>query len=437
MLRTHLFAAVASLLVASTTALAQTSLGSAFMYQGQLNESGVPANGSFPMAFKLWDAASGGNQIGPTLTFDGIGGNPAAVSVANGLFDVSLDFGADAFGANARWLEATIGGTPLTPRTKVTPAPAALFSSAPWATSGSTISYTAGNIGIGRTSPTSLLHLSSNDPSGTTLRIDNPANGGNMWSLRTDGTDFGGAAAYSFHIRSEYWNLPRLSIDDAGRVGIGTTSPSRKLEVRSNIDAEIGIGSDSTNGRLWTLQSSNGEAGGQVSGSFQIIDRTEDVSRVLIDVAGRVGIGTSTPDQTLSVGGDASKPGGGSWAVYCDPRLKHDIHPMTGTLDKLLSLHGYSFEYNTDAVASGRGLPGRQIGLMADEVERVFPDWISLNDEGYRSVTERATTALMIESLRDLRQEKDAQIAVLKRENRDLAERLARLESLMEKANAK
>jgi hypothetical protein len=104
---------------------------------------------------------------------------------------------------------------------------------------------------------------------------------------------------------------------------------------------------------------------------------------------------------------------------------------MTGTLDRLLSLHGYEFEYTPEAVERYFGLPGRQIGLIAQEVEAVFPDWVGCNDEGYLHLTERGTTALMVEALRDLRAEKDAEIAALKKQNAELADRLARIESLL------
>jgi uncharacterized protein YdbL (DUF1318 family) len=113
----------------------------------------------------------------------------------------------------------------------------------------------------------------------------------------------------------------------------------------------------------------------------------------------------------LAVNGYAAKPGGGSWSSLSDERLKEDVKPMKGTLDTLLSLHGYEFQYTDKAVATRFGLPGRQIGLMAQEVERVFPDWVGRTEDGYLHVTERATTALMVEALRDLRAEKDRQIA--------------------------
>jgi len=126
--------------------------------------------------------------------------------------------------------------------------------------------------------------------------------------------------------------------------------------------------------------------------------------------------------------GLASKPGGGSWASISDPRTKHDVSPLKGTLDRLLSLRGYQYFYNDVEVMNGRALPGLQIGLMADEVERVFPDWVSRDKDGMRMVTERSTTALMVEALRDLREEKDRQIEIQNKEIEELKARLEKLE---------
>jgi hypothetical protein len=146
----------------------------------------------------------------------------------------------------------------------------------------------------------------------------------------------------------------------------------------------------------------------------------------------QIGINTSaTGSFSFAVAGTAAKTGGGSWAVFSDERLKHDIKPMAGTLDRLLQLRGYTYEYNTDAVESRLALPGTQIGLMAQEVERIFPDWVAKDDQGYRYVTERSTTALMVEALRDLRTEKDAAIQALREQNERLQARLDRLESAL------
>ncbi|MCX8091112.1 MAG: hypothetical protein N3I86_09315 [Verrucomicrobiae bacterium] len=100
--------------------------GTAFTYQGRLDSGGSPAAGIYDVRFAIYDAASGGNQWGPALT-------NSATAVSNGLFTVTLDFGAGVFTGTARWLEIAVrtngGGafTPLAPRQALTPTPYAVF----------------------------------------------------------------------------------------------------------------------------------------------------------------------------------------------------------------------------------------------------------------------------------------------------------------------
>jgi hypothetical protein len=93
---TILAAAVAA--AAMTRAQAQSPLGAQISYQGQLRLNGAPVhNVTCDVQFALFDAPSGGAQIGPTLT--------RAVHLRNGLFSVAdLDFGAAAFEGAARWM---------------------------------------------------------------------------------------------------------------------------------------------------------------------------------------------------------------------------------------------------------------------------------------------------------------------------------------------
>jgi hypothetical protein len=97
----------------------------AFTYQGRLSDGAGPANGTYDFEFSAFAAASGGTPLaGPT----GLSG----VTVSNGYFVVSLDFGVGIFTGAERWLELgvrTNGGTSFTvlaPRTAVTPTPYAL-----------------------------------------------------------------------------------------------------------------------------------------------------------------------------------------------------------------------------------------------------------------------------------------------------------------------
>ena len=114
----------------ASTAIAQTT---AFTYQGKLTDSGNLANAAYDMQFKLFDATTNGNQIGATLTFDGNSGNPPSVSVTNGIFTVSLDFGSVSLSGADRYLEIGLkpAGNPggyqqLLPRQKLTSTPYAV-----------------------------------------------------------------------------------------------------------------------------------------------------------------------------------------------------------------------------------------------------------------------------------------------------------------------
>jgi len=101
------------------------AVGTGFTYQGRLTAGGNPANGQYDFRFTLFDALTGGNQIGNQLSL-------ANQTVSGGLFTVSLDFGASAFQGDARYLQIEVrqtgGGTYtlLTPRQPLTPAPYAL-----------------------------------------------------------------------------------------------------------------------------------------------------------------------------------------------------------------------------------------------------------------------------------------------------------------------
>jgi hypothetical protein len=129
MTRLVLLLALAVTSVAPATA---QPVGTAFTYQGRLTDGATPADGVFDFQLVLFDAASGGAQVGPILT-------PGDLGVTQGLFTVALDFG-PVFGANRRWLEIGVrpGGSTgayaiLSPRQELTATPAALFSTAaPW-----------------------------------------------------------------------------------------------------------------------------------------------------------------------------------------------------------------------------------------------------------------------------------------------------------------
>jgi hypothetical protein len=100
--------------------------GTAFTYQGRLGDTGAPANGHYDLRFKLFTDPLGNNQAGGAVLTNG-------VSVADGLFTVTLDFGAAVFTGSNYWLEVDVktnGASSyfnLSPLQALTPAPYAIF----------------------------------------------------------------------------------------------------------------------------------------------------------------------------------------------------------------------------------------------------------------------------------------------------------------------
>lgn len=76
-------------------------LGTVISYQGRLDDSGSPANGTYSFRFRLLGDATGTTQIGPVVDMP-------SLSLAGGLLNAPLDFGSGAFNADARWLEISV-----------------------------------------------------------------------------------------------------------------------------------------------------------------------------------------------------------------------------------------------------------------------------------------------------------------------------------------
>ncbi len=108
------------LIVTLTLAPALLAQSSEISYQGRLQQSGEPFSGNANLQFFLFNAESGGSQVGSTQT-------RTNWPISDGLFQVDLDFGQSAFDGSARFLEVWVNGAPLSPRQAVRAAPVALY----------------------------------------------------------------------------------------------------------------------------------------------------------------------------------------------------------------------------------------------------------------------------------------------------------------------
>jgi hypothetical protein len=107
-----------ALAIAATPAFAAPQLPD-FVYQGRLQQNGAPANGNFDLSFALYDAPSGGNQVGVAIDETGY-------PVDDGVFSISLGF-PGAFTGTQLYLQVSVEGTPMLPRQPVATTPVAQF----------------------------------------------------------------------------------------------------------------------------------------------------------------------------------------------------------------------------------------------------------------------------------------------------------------------
>ena len=90
-----------------------------------------------------------------------------------------------------------------------------------------------------------------------------------------------------------------------------------------------------------------------------------------------------------------------------DPSLKENKKLISNPLDKIGSIGGYSFDWKNEAEEIGHHLKGHDYGVMADEIQNIFPELVQTRDNGIRAVKYDKLVPLLIEGIKELKQELD------------------------------
>lgn len=273
----------------------------------------------------------------------------------------------------------------------------------------------------------------SNTASGDSAAIPggylNRANGAHSFAA--------GRSAQALHANTFVWSGQSGGFASTGPAQFLARAPGG-VGINANTipDAiDLVIGSRSNSGTDMWIKSGLGNTGfnfavfgNNNSNAAMYIARYDGVSTyydyMLFNAAGHIDM-----FRNVAIHGTASTPAN-AWTTWSDERLKRDIEPLQGALDRLLKLQGVTYEYRDD-IAFGNYSPGRKTGFIAQQVERVFPEWVGSDDNGYRQVTAQGFEALAVEALRELKAESDARIGMLERENDELRARLQRLEQVL------
>ena len=336
-----------AMLLQPATALAQ---GTAFTYQGRLENAGAPANGSFDLRIAIYDAASSGSLLAGPLT-------NSPVSVSNGLFTVTLDFGPGVFTGPDRWLEIAVrtngGGafSTLSPRQPLTPAPYAIYAAG------------ADAAGLTGTLPAGALIGGYFNP----VQFPNP---GNLFTgtFTGDGSGLAGvdAAQLGGKLPSEFWQLS----GNAGTTSadfVGTTD-NQALELRVN------------NARALRLEPRPGTP--NLLGGSVVNATAPGVSGVAVGGGGRPGLpnlalgdfgaigggAANTVGQEAAIGGGISNSAAGLRAVVAGGVLNAATNGLA-----VVSGGGLNLAGGMASVVAGGG--GQDPNFGTDVPNRALGDW--------------------------------------------------------------
>jgi hypothetical protein len=266
----------------------------------------------------------------------------------------------------------------------------------------------AGKIGVRTATPVLDVHVNSTDT--PALRMEQNNSGGftaQTWDIGANEANFfvrdvTSGSRLPFRIRP---GAPTSSIDISatGNVGIGTASPSNKLQVNGVAQADV----LSINAAYGVLTYAGGidafdilaHAGKSLSfGSNDVYDR------MILNTSGNVGIGTTTPDQKLSVNGDADKVGGGSWLNFSDERLKTIKGQYRSGLKAVMQLSPIRYEYLKNN-ALGLRSDGEHIGFGAQSLQKIIPEAVVRNSEGYLMVNNDPIIWTMLNAIKEQQKE--------------------------------
>ena len=335
-----------------------------------------------------------------------------------------------------------------------------------WTASSSAIYYNGGSVGVGTANPVTTLDVNGQIRAygasyGSELSLARATTGDGISegaNLRLDGT----TSAHANVIQNStgaltFWNYgagswqEKMRIASNGNVGIGTNAPAAKLEVVDNGTASgilLNISADDASPWAFNIRNQLADQDwGLFVGSddsLEFRDRTDSRQVMALQGDGNVrihgrilnsGIASGSSGYYVCVTNDSNKEFNyGSSCSISDIRLKTNIEYLetASSLQGVLSLQGIRYNWKDN----GRGSQ-KEIGLIAQDVERVFPEAVTNNSSGYKTLNYESLMGPLVESIKALKASNDnlaAENAALQADNashaRDIKELRTELEAL-------
>jgi hypothetical protein len=168
-------------------------------------------------------------------------------------------------------------------------------------------------------------------------------------------------------------------------------SPNQVLFADSNssIDGDNGFTFDQSTSRLGINSISIYESGGnsfiEETNSKDLILKAYSSDRLTVN-----GVGV-TITGNLDVTGDVNS------FSSSDEKLKDNIIPIHNPLEKVISISGNTFDWNSNS-----NKEGHDVGLIAQEIQKILPEAVKERDDGYLAVDYKKIIPLLVESIKEL-----------------------------------
>lgn len=282
-----------------------------------------------------------------------------------------------------------------------------------------------GNVGIGTKAPQQKLHvdngailIQNSDGSNGLLVFDSDGNGTTAISDFASISGLNGGLSLSG--LASAISAPHAFINNIGDLGVGTILPLAKLHVEGgdayftdqpinnfstsrsaqavvtdnlraasdngirlydgNSNSHLHIGS-LTYSYFQAYNTSSIGPGTLGTSSLDFDDNANFANISLNALGGNVGIGTSGPNNTLSVNGTANKPGGGTWTVFSDKKLKKNINSYNEGLELITKVRTVNFQYNEkleEIWGKSNAIKDKVFqGVIAQELQIIAPDMVN------------------------------------------------------------
>ena len=195
-----------------------------------------------------------------------------------------------------------------------------------------------------------------------------------------------------------------MAVLQNGNIGMGTSDPSRKLHLHQQIIGPTnylkfsipGTGQNSNDG-FDIGMAGNGDVAVWSYENEDMSFGTNNSLRMKISNTGNVGIGSGSSDPLyrlqVGVSGDGSEARANAWNTFSDRRWKKNFKKID-QVEKLQQINGYYFNWR-DATDTTR-----QMGFIAQEIEQYFPEIVSTDAQGYKSLDYAKMTPVLLEAIK-------------------------------------